>query len=150
MPIFLLGFTLLATYGSLYKMLKNVFPHHPWKQWEFKYDTENAWVTENARTGLTPLRQLILAIGKQFGVAPSDLNDWYRVSEFKLPVRIRNRLTLYGGLPGALRQLYPNHAWDPARFVSRQKRTEQQITKRIMHELFPGKSTEFQVAGESP
>jgi hypothetical protein len=94
---------------SLYSTLKELYPQHNWDPLKFSKVPNNYWADTNTQ------RDALEKLGVQLGV--KQLDDWYNISG-KNVISELNFIKHYyqGSLYITLKELYPQHVWDPLKF----------------------------------
>jgi hypothetical protein len=96
--------------GSLYTALKKLYPHHNWDPTKFSRTPQGHW------SSLPNQKEFLDGIGKKLGV--QTLDDWYKFSStevYNITPFIKSHYR--GSLLECLRNLYPEHNWDPLKFA---------------------------------
>jgi hypothetical protein len=112
-----IGGGLLALHyrDSLPTALKALYPSHEWLPWRFKHAPKGFWANQENRIAFFDW------CGSQLGINHANLDAWYSIK--------RNQVEQLGGdgllvnyyghsLTTALADIYPDHRWDPARFLN--------------------------------
>lgn len=127
------GSSLLRLYGgSPYKMLKALYSEYTWEPHRFKTSPRSYWEIDRPS-----IEAFIRFAAEHCGVG--ELNDWYRVSLKQLKSLGGYQMIMRnGGLFAVLSSLYPDHAWDAAKFsVKGSKKSSQRWLLQIVQRLFP-------------
>lgn len=104
--------------SSLSKMVKSVYPEHPWVDWEFRYLPRGFWNSPLNR------KRFMDAAGEKLGVSLPD--DWYSITP-KMLLNVAPSGASYLGplnshsLRKALQRAYPEHEWVAAHFIQSPK-----------------------------
>lgn len=132
------GAFLVVRYGDIHSILKAVFPDHSWDPWKFNVQT--LW--DPTRGNQAELLSFTQHLSSRLGLSGSDLSDWYRVSWNQLGAA--GGLTIVkqcGGLQALLSAAYPDHRWEAEKFGQSLKRSQQQLLKNLLGDMFPGHGT---------
>jgi hypothetical protein len=105
-----LGRGLLATRykNSLVLALLDIFREHKWQPWRFRKVPASWWLSKENQ------RALFDSVAADLGVASND--DWYRISPIEISSRAASVVAIHGSVEESLRQIYPEHKFDPWRF----------------------------------
>jgi hypothetical protein len=104
--------------GSLYSLLVSVYPDHKWIPWRFKHTTRDYW------SSIENQKLFVLELGRQFGFDDENLEGWYSVTNRKLIDNgAQGILSGYydGSMIRLLSTVYPDHYWDPSKFIKTPK-----------------------------
>lgn len=118
--------------GSLYGVLKNLYPTHHWQPWRFVRTPKGIWEDVSVRRYVPDstcfiiklLLDFVKLISEYFEEMAKQMNlksldDWYSVSlEKALQLGAGTIINNYynNSLITALQQLYPEHKWEPWKF----------------------------------
>lgn len=124
------GSGLLCEFGdSLMAALFYIYPEHPWDLLKFHKMPQNFWSTPRRR------KLYFDWIGRQLGI--KEMVDWYKISLDDLDrsgVDHRVRLGLLhgniGSLAHALREVYPEHHWEPWMFLNAPAIHQQELSNK--------------------
>jgi len=100
--------------SSISFMLASLFPEHSWDPSRFHSKPKGFWSSQKYK------RSLLEDFGSKLGVGAS-LEGWYGVRKEDLfQLGAGSLLQLYSNsLPKMLADIYPEHTWDPTRFVAK-------------------------------
>lgn len=118
---------------SLSTLLAKVFPEHKWDLAQFPKKPKTFWSNPENR------RAFAIEIGKKLGIKEGDYWAWYNVQTSDIR-RVGGRGFLdreNASLIRALTLAFPEHSWDPARFIQRRKQfwIDPQNQRRVMEAI---------------
>lgn len=119
--------------NSLFELLKDVYPTHDWKAWDFPYVPEGFWADTNNQI------QYFQHLAQKLRI--KDWTDWYNVTYDDIWKNRGAGLINWhynGSLLKALSKLFPEYSWDLHGPVSKQK-TQTRIFE-FTKEFFPNVS----------
>jgi hypothetical protein len=116
--------------SSLYKALKELYPQHDWNPLKFTHVPHGCWKDKDTQ------RDALDTLGKKLGV--KQLDDWYAVDVNTVTSELNFIVNYYNGsLYKALKELYPQHDWNPLKFSNVPKGYWQNPnTAKHFHSLF--------------
>jgi hypothetical protein len=122
--------------GSPSRLLQTLFPEHTFHLWRFHQLPKDMW----ERLGKENSLEFLEWTAKQLKLR--SLDDWYRVSMKQLqqiaPIKVFGRKNLVK----ILMESYPEHSWDPSRFlVQKTLKASQRLLAAVVEEVFPGSGT---------
>lgn len=119
--------------GSPITALMAAYPEHKWLAWKFKKELSGMWSSQDNITGfLSDLSQKL---------SIQTLDDWYRVDWVQLKqFGASTLLSKSRGLHDILKQQYPQHPWDPKRFLQGGKKAQRWLVVTLK-KLFPDEGT---------
>eukprot|EP01122_Echinamoeba_exundans_P006705 TRINITY_DN1942_c0_g1_i1.p1 TRINITY_DN1942_c0_g1~~TRINITY_DN1942_c0_g1_i1.p1 ORF type:complete len:508 (+),score=56.20 TRINITY_DN1942_c0_g1_i1:285-1808(+) len=122
---------------SLAEALIDNFPEHRWEPWRFDRAPRGFWKQQAEARKPEAIRSFLDKMAKELKVHQPD--DWYRISlKQQRSAGILHVVASFGGLSGALRLAYPEHAWLASKFGVIGKKSRQKELLDCLSQLFPG------------
>jgi hypothetical protein len=136
------GGSLLSSFysDSLAEALIDIFPEHVWQPWRFDRAPRGFWKQQAESRKPDALRSFLIKAAEELKI--HQLDDWYRVSLIQQRSSgILHVVVNFGGLSGALRLAFPEHAWIASKFGLSGKKSKQKELLDCLFQLFPGEGT---------
>jgi hypothetical protein len=135
------GSYLLSIYGDIHSMLKTIYPDHEWDRWRF--NAQALWDVDAVKDNISQLEAFVKHLAFRLSVPENELESWYRISHLQMnAVGMLSTVRRIGGLPTLLQKVFPDHQWDPSKFIQAHKRSQQLLLKKVLQEIFPGSEIE--------
>jgi hypothetical protein len=134
------GIGILTYYGgSLYLILKKIYPEYDWKPWLLNNTPRSFWNKKDS------IPNYIKWLENQLNI--KTLDDWYNISSKDISLYFEGSglLKKYGGLKSFLLHYYPNHKWNlellenNSRLISK---SQYRLTQ-LIQEIFPNQTIEI-------